>query len=251
MESSPKRIAGSVAGLRTASLDFVKMETATKIDGATPGSQAAIKSGFLENIVDSSVNAIITTDTRGIITFFSKGAEQLMGYNASEVIGIPVSELYVGGRAEARRVMRLLREQDSIKNYETTIKSRDGSHVAISLSASFLKNEKQKIIGTLGISIDIREKRRLEEKIRDREQYLATITTDSADAIVGLDTGGNITSWNRGAKEIFDYRSNEVIGWHYSLLVGDGPGAVEELQWMESEIEEGLPEELRNDSARA
>jgi len=56
---------------------------------------------------------------------------------------------------------------------------------------------------------------------RRREQYFTSITTESADAIISLNTDGIIQSWSRGAQQIFGYSSEEVVGKHFALLVPD------------------------------
>jgi PAS domain S-box-containing protein len=56
---------------------------------------------------------------------------------------------------------------------------------------------------------------------RAREQYLANIMEDSADAIIGLSTDEEIVAWNRGAESVFGYTAEEVVGKHFSFLVPD------------------------------
>jgi PAS domain S-box-containing protein len=52
----------------------------------------------------------------------------------------------------------------------------------------------------------------LTNKAHDPELTLATITADSADAIIILDNAGLIQTWNRGAELLFGYTPAEVIG---------------------------------------
>jgi PAS domain S-box-containing protein len=52
----------------------------------------------------------------------------------------------------------------------------------------------------------------LGERAVVRETYLATIVDNSADAIIGQDLDGIVTSWNKGAEQIFGFRAEEVIG---------------------------------------
>ncbi|MBW1873493.1 MAG: PAS domain S-box protein, partial [Deltaproteobacteria bacterium] len=53
---------------------------------------------FLENLIDSSVDAIIAADLKGDIILFNKGAEQLFGYSQEEVVGkLHVTNLYPSG----------------------------------------------------------------------------------------------------------------------------------------------------------
>jgi PAS domain S-box-containing protein len=76
-------------------------------------------------------------------------------------------------------------------------------------------------IGTFGISRDVTERRRAEE----RNIRLATLVESSPDAIVGLDLERRVTSWNKGAERIYGYSAEEAMGQHASLFM---PPEVEE-----------------------
>jgi PAS domain S-box-containing protein len=65
------------------------------------------------------------------------------------------------------------------------------------------------------------EKEALEKEVRARERHLASLTAASADAILGLDDAGRITSWNRGAEHLFGYSRNEVLGQLVALILPD------------------------------
>ena len=58
-----------------------------------------------------------------------------------------------------------------------------------------------------------------EAKIRDHEQYLASITSASADAIISLDRKGRLRTWNHGAELIFGYRTEEVLGHSFGEIL--------------------------------
>src|SRR5512134_1037600 len=49
------------------------------------------------------------------------------------------------------------------------------------------------------------DKERAEKHARASERRLASITAASADAILSLDSGGRIESWNRGAELLLGY----------------------------------------------
>ena len=80
------------------------------------------------------------------------------------------------------------------------------------------------------------DRERLEREIKSRDRHLAAILTDSADAIVGMDTEGVITSWNRGAETIFGYTADEMVGQPFLRIVPENHRS--ELDLLAREVEE-------------
>jgi PAS domain S-box-containing protein len=64
------------------------------------------------------------------------------------------------------------------------------------------------VIGIVGISFEISERRRADQ---DRER-LAAIVTSTDDAISAWQFDGTVTTWNPGAERLFGYTSDEVTG---------------------------------------
>ena len=69
--------------------------------------------------------------------------------------------------------------------------------------------------GMVGCTVDITERKRAEERIRE----LAAIVESSDDAIFGVTMDGTITRWNKGAEKIYGYTEAEVIGQSISILI--------------------------------
>lgn len=63
------------------------------------------------------------------------------------------------------------------------------------------------------------EKETLEKRVQSQAQQLASLTNASADAIISLDSTGNIMSWNLGAQHILGFAPNEIIGQPLSNLM--------------------------------
>ncbi|HEX7371744.1 MAG TPA: Cache 3/Cache 2 fusion domain-containing protein, partial [Thermodesulfobacteriota bacterium] len=126
----------------------------------------------LENIVQSSVDAIVTTDPKGKITFVNRAMEEMVTSSREEMIGRPIHQFYLDGINEARKIMSILREKGSLKNHETTAVKAGGGTVPILTSASLLRDEKGQIIGTLGVFKDLTEKKKLEEELQKTQAHL-------------------------------------------------------------------------------
>ena len=128
----------------------------------------------LENIIQSSVDAIVTTDPKGKITFVNRAFEEMVGRAREEIIGLPISQFYQDGITEARRIMSILREKGSLKNHETAALRVNGI-VPILTSASLLRDEKGQTIGTLGVFKDLTEKKKLEEELQKTQAHLIQV----------------------------------------------------------------------------
>jgi len=126
---------------------------------------------YLENIVQSSVDGIVTTDPKGRITFLNRAFEEMVGRSREDIIGLPIHQFYLNGLHEARKIMGILRGKGTLKNYETKVVKKNGT-VPILTSASLLQDESGQIIGTLGVFKDLTEKKKLEGELKKTQAHL-------------------------------------------------------------------------------
>jgi PAS domain S-box-containing protein len=67
----------------------------------------------------------------------------------------------------------------------------------------------------IGIMQDITAQKAAEEKL----QYLATLTQNIADAVIGTDLQQMITNWNKGAEELYGWKKEEIMGKNADALL--------------------------------
>ncbi|MFH1124470.1 MAG: Cache 3/Cache 2 fusion domain-containing protein, partial [Pseudomonadota bacterium] len=127
---------------------------------------------FLENIMESSVDGIMTTDLKGKLTYSNRAMEEMLQYPREEVLGFHISQFYVRGIEQAREVMNLLRAAERAENYEMEVKRKNGKVLAILTSLFLLRNEEGQLIGTAGIFKDITEQKALAEKLKAAQAQL-------------------------------------------------------------------------------
>jgi PAS domain S-box-containing protein len=127
---------------------------------------------FLENIMESSVDGIITTDLKGKITYMNRAMEEALQYTRKEILGTHISHFYMRGIQEARDIMDLLRKRGRVKNHEMEVKRRDDKVMYILTSLFMLKDEDGQPIGTGGIFKDITEQKLLEAKLKAAQAHL-------------------------------------------------------------------------------
>ncbi|MEW5910527.1 MAG: PAS domain S-box protein, partial [Thermodesulfobacteriota bacterium] len=110
---------------------------------------------FLQNILNSSIDGITTTDMKGRVVYATPKLLEMLGYEQKSMIGKRVSTFYKNGKEDARQIMRQLMEKGEIKIREMQFLRSDGEPIDVILSASLLKDESGKTVGTLGIFKDI------------------------------------------------------------------------------------------------
>jgi len=71
----------------------------------------------------------------------------------------------------------------------------------------------------------------------EKDTLFAEIINSSGDAIIFLDTSGQIIHWNSGAEQIFGYSSEEAIGQYYTMLVPADLQGVEEMSYVNEEVQ--------------
>ena len=71
------------------------------------------------------------------------------------------------------------------------------------------------IVGHMAIAI---ERTRLMDELREKSEYLESILQNSAEAIVVIDAQNRIRTWNEGARRIFGYAPEEIVGKDHGLL---------------------------------
>ena len=167
------------------------------------------RSAMLNSIIESSDDAILSTDLQGIITSWSRSAERIFGYVADEIIGQSILKLIPADRHyEEPQVLEQLKDGKRVDHFETQRLRKDGSRVEVSLTISPIYDSAGAITGLSKIARDITQQRKAEET----SERLGSIITSSDDAIISKDFNSIVTSWNDAAMRIFGFTAEEMIG---------------------------------------
>jgi PAS domain S-box-containing protein len=182
---------------------------------------------LVRNILNSSVDGIISTDTRGHITLFNRAAERIFGTTEAEMLGQSVQDYYERGVAEAAQVMSRLLAEGALTGHRTSFRAKGGEYIPLRVTASLLWDEDKTLQGTMAFFQDLRVEEALKEEVAGRNQYLLSILQASMDGLITLDAKGQVASWNRGASAIFGVDSAQALGRHIDDLLP--PGLIREM----------------------
>lgn len=117
---------------------------------------------YAENLINSSLDMIISVDTNRRIVEFNRAAEQVFGYSKAEVLGQSIDLLYVDA-SDGRKLHNVSVHggfTGEVKN-----KKKNGEIFTAYVSATVMHDTKGRAVGVMGISRDITERKRVEETI--------------------------------------------------------------------------------------
>ena len=126
---------------------------------------------YTRSLIESNIDALMTTDPRGIITDVNKQMEALTGCTRDELIGAPFKNYFTdSGRAEAG-INRVLSE-GKVTNYELTARARDGTLTVVSYNATTFHDRDRSLQGVFAAARDMTELKRFEQTLQQKNVEL-------------------------------------------------------------------------------
>jgi PAS domain S-box-containing protein len=126
---------------------------------------------YTRSLVESNIDALMTTDPDGIITDVNKQTEALTACTRDELIGTPFKNYFTdSGRAEAG-INRVLSE-GKVTNYELTARARDGTLTVVSYNATTFHDRHRRLQGVFAAARDVTELKRFERTLQQKNVEL-------------------------------------------------------------------------------
>jgi PAS domain S-box-containing protein len=120
---------------------------------------------YTRSLIESNIDALMTTDPAGIITDVNKQMEALTGCTRDELIGAPFKDCFTDpDRAEAG-IKRVLNEK-SVTDYELTARARGGKQTVVSYNATTFYDRNRTLQGVFAAARDVTERKRFEQELQ-------------------------------------------------------------------------------------
>src|SRR5512141_2901282 len=126
---------------------------------------------YTRSLIESNIDALMTTDPSGIITDVNKQMEALTGCTRDELIGAPFKSHFTDpDRAEAG-IKRVLNEK-KVTDYELTACNRDGKQTVVSYNATTFYDRDRVLQGVFAAARDMTDLKRFEQTLQQKNMEL-------------------------------------------------------------------------------
>jgi PAS domain S-box-containing protein len=126
---------------------------------------------YTRSLIESNIDALITTDPRGIITDINRQMEALTGCTRDELIGAPFKNYFTDPARANAGIHRVLNE-GKVTNYELTARARNGTLTVVSYNATTFHDRDRVLQGVFAAARDVTELKRFEQTLQQKNAEL-------------------------------------------------------------------------------
>ena len=171
----------------------------------------AQKNRQLSALVENTAQAVYLKDRAGRYQFVNEAAADLVGLPPEEVVGMRAEDLFdAESAAEIRRVDAQILADGNAESYEAT-RFIDGTKHVFLENRYPHRDEDGTIVGIVGISREITERKRREKTLEGSRQRLKSLFEDLPDSVVIHDAEGHILDVNEQTVDDLGYTYRELL----------------------------------------
>jgi PAS domain S-box-containing protein len=160
--------------------------------------------------------AYLAADPDGRIQRANRRACDLLGYGWSELVGREVLELAADGpdgRGRARDLQRRQMRGEDLEDEELKLRRADGEIIWVSLTVQGVRDDHGRLVERRGVLLDVTERRRARDSLRESEERFQRIFQHSNDGIFVVDPETErIVEANAKASQMLGYDRAELRG---------------------------------------
>lgn len=137
----------------------------------------------------------------------------MLGYaDKKDLLRIDIPREVYANPKDRQLFMERIQREGFVKDMEVDFIKKNGEKITVLLTGYPIKNEAGEIVCYEGINLDITERKRIENELREANAFFRNLIESSVDGIIATDMKGNIFIFNKGAETLTGYQAEEVIG---------------------------------------
>ncbi|MCI4366739.1 MAG: PAS domain S-box protein [Thermoplasmata archaeon] len=175
---------------------------------------------YNRSLIEASPDALVMVDPDLIITDVNEQMVRVTGTAREQLIGSSFKDHFTEPERAALGVRRTLGE-GAVSNYELVLRSRTGRHALVSFNATVFKDAEGRTGGIFASARDITEQKKIEEKLRESQNYNRGLIEASPDALVTVDPDLVIADVNEQMVRLTGFSRKRLIGLRFPELFTD------------------------------
>src|SRR5512143_3955616 len=140
---------------------------------------------YTRSLVESNIDALMTTDPAGIITDVNKQMEALTGCTRDELIGAPFKNYFTDPERAEAGIKRVLSEK-KVTDYELTACARDGKQTVVSYNATTFYDRGRTLQGVFAAARDVTERKRVEAELQQAKALAETASQTKSEFLASM-----------------------------------------------------------------
>jgi len=140
---------------------------------------------YTRSLIESNIDALMTTDPAGIITDVNKQMEALTGCTRDELIGAPFKGYFTDPERAEAAIKRVLSER-KVTDYELTACARDGKQTVVSYNATTFYDRDRTLQGVFAAARDVTERKRVEAELQQAKAMAETASQTKSDFLASM-----------------------------------------------------------------
>ena len=140
---------------------------------------------YTRSLIESNIDALMTTDPSGIISDVNKQMEALTGCTRDELIGAPFKDFFTDpGRAAA--AIKLVLAEKKVTDFELTARDRDGRTTVVSYNATTFYDRGRTLQGVFAAARDITERKQVEAELKQAKAVAESANRTKSDFLASM-----------------------------------------------------------------
>ena len=140
---------------------------------------------YTRSLIESNIDALMTTDPSGIITDVNKQMEALTGCTRDELIGAPFKGCFTDPERAEAGIKRVLSEK-KVTDYELTARARDGKETVVSYNATTFYDRGRTLQGVFAAARDATERKRVEAELQEAKAAAESASQTKSDFLANM-----------------------------------------------------------------